>query len=91
MWTESRTRKATSFSPGAFLTGGHAAGFNPCPTDVESDVAFISSGSRKKVALSVHTLDPSLGPSDTRVLLLPPLREAIARARLEIVWVRTRE
>lgn len=35
-------------------------------------MAFISSGSRK-VSLSTHTLNPSLGPSHTRVLPLPPL------------------
>lgn len=59
------------------------AGVNPCPTDVGAGVAFISPGSRETVALSTHTLDPSLGPNHTRVLWLPPLEEAIARTRLE--------
>lgn len=45
-------------------------------------MAFISSGSRK-VSLSTHTLNPSLGPSHTRVLLLPPLGVDIPRAGLE--------
>lgn len=43
---------------------------------------FISSGSRK-VSLSTHTLDPSPGPSHTRVLPQPPLGGDIPRARLE--------
>lgn len=47
-------------------------------------MAFISSGSRK-VSLSTHTLNPSLGPSHTRVLPLPPLGAGgdIPRAGLE--------
>lgn len=43
-------------------------------------MAFISSGSRK-VSLSTHTLNPSLGPSHTRVP--PPLVGDIPRAGLE--------
>lgn len=61
-------KKSTSDSCGAILAGGHVAGFNPCPTNVDADMAFISSGSRETVALSTHTLDPSLGPNHTRVL-----------------------
>lgn len=83
LWTESRTQKSTGDSYGAILAGGHVAGVNPCLTDVDADVAFISSGSRETVVLSTHTLDPSLGPNHTRVLWLPPLEEAIARTRLE--------
>lgn len=76
-------KKSTSDSCEAILAGGHVAGFNPCPADVDADMAFISSGSRETVALSTHTLGPSLGPNHTRVLWPPPLGGAIARTRLE--------
>lgn len=76
-------KKSTSDSCGAILAGRHVAGFNPCPTNVDADMAFISSGSRETVALSTHTLDPSLDPNHTRVLWLPPFGGAIARIRLK--------
>lgn len=69
--------------PWGHLAGRHVAGFNPCPTAVDADVAFISSGSKETVALSTHTLDPSLGPYHTRVMWLPPLGKVIAWTRLE--------